>query len=109
MNRLAKYLFCVFLLSLAGLAFGQPGPNALVAVPVVPAGTNDTVLTINTPTALPGGAVGVAYSFTFDATGGLTPYFWLVTSGTLPPGLNLTSGGSLTGTPTAAGAFTFSV
>ena len=36
-------------------------------------------------------------------------YVWSVTSGTLPPGVTLSAGGLLTGTPTTAGPYTFLV
>jgi uncharacterized protein (TIGR03437 family) len=89
------------------MAFGQPGP--WIAVAVGPPGTSNTVLTITSPSPLANGAVGLAYSLSFAATGGLTPYSWSVTSGVLPAGLNLGSTGSLTGTPTAAGQFAFTI
>ena len=38
-----------------------------------------------------------------------TPFTWTVASGTLPPGLSLSSGGAITGTPTAAGTFNFTL
>jgi uncharacterized repeat protein (TIGR01451 family) len=38
-----------------------------------------------------------------------TPFAWTVDSGTLPPGLSLSSGGAITGTPTAAGTFNFTM
>jgi large repetitive protein len=38
-----------------------------------------------------------------------SPFTWVVDSGTLPPGLTLSSGGVITGTPTAAGTFDFTV
>ncbi|HEY6416902.1 MAG TPA: putative Ig domain-containing protein, partial [Acidimicrobiales bacterium] len=38
-----------------------------------------------------------------------TPFTWTVDSGTLPPGLSLSSAGAITGTPTAAGTFTFTL
>jgi uncharacterized repeat protein (TIGR01451 family) len=38
-----------------------------------------------------------------------TPFTWTVDSGTLPPGLSLSSGGAITGTPTAAGTFNFTL
>jgi uncharacterized repeat protein (TIGR01451 family) len=38
-----------------------------------------------------------------------TPFTWTVASGTLPPGLSLSSAGAITGTPTAAGTFNFTM
>lgn len=61
------------------------------------------------PITLANGGVGVAYSATLAATGGTTPYKWSVASGSLPTGLALSSGGAITGTPTAAGTFPFTV
>ena len=79
-------------------------------------GSKTYPLTINaptitvSPTSLPNGTVNVAYGTqTFGATGGTSPYTYAVSSGTQPPGLTLTSGGVLTGTPTAAGSYSFSV
>jgi len=64
-----------------------------------------TALSITT-TTLPDGTVGAAYSQTLAATGGSTPYTWSA-SGTLPPGISVTSGGTLAGTPSAAGSYSF--
>ena len=55
------------------------------------------------PTTLPGGAVGTAYSQTLTVSGGLGPYTWSVSVGTLPAGLTLAGNGStatISGTPT---------
>lgn len=61
-----------------------------------------------TTTYLPSGMIGNVYSETFSATGGTPPYVnWTVLSGTLPPGLSLSSGGVLSGTPTTAGTYVF--
>jgi len=38
-----------------------------------------------------------------------TPFTWTVDSGTLPPGLSLSSGGAITGTPTAPGTYNFTM
>jgi hypothetical protein len=51
---------------------------------------------------------GVPYSSALTAAGGIPPYTFSVSSGNLPPGLTLnTSSGAVTGTPSAAGAFSF--
>jgi len=46
---------------------------------------------------------------TFTASGGKAPYTWSLASGSLPEGIMLSSGGSITGTPTAVGTSTFSI
>lgn len=62
-----------------------------------------------TTSSLPAGTVGVSYSQTIAATGTASISFAVV-SGALPTGLSLNgSTGALTGTPTAAGAFGFTV
>jgi hypothetical protein len=57
----------------------------------------------------PAGALGVAYSTTFAASGGTTPYTFSQISGSLPPGLALSPTGVLSGTPTALGVSVFTV
>lgn len=59
--------------------------------------------------ALPGATAGSGYAATFAAAGGIAPYAYAVTSGALPQGLALAADGSLTGTPSEAGAFAFTV
>ncbi|MGO8813178.1 MAG: beta strand repeat-containing protein [Terriglobia bacterium] len=61
-----------------------------------------------TTTSLANGVVGTAYSATLAATGGAGTLTWSVASGSLPAGLTLASG-KISGTPTAAGASTFTV
>jgi hypothetical protein len=59
-------------------------------------------------TTLPNGNVGVAYSQSLTATGGVTPETWSLI-GALPAGLSLSSAGVISGTPTASGTASFSV
>jgi hypothetical protein len=76
-------------------------------------------LTINPPRPLvitsgsccPAGTVGTAYHVNFFADGGVQPYTWSIPSGQLPPGLVLAASppAGLSGTPTTAGTYTFTV
>ena len=89
---------------------GDPARTAtqdfsITVAPAVPA------LSLTT-TTLAGGTVGTAYSQSVTATGGTTPYAWTLLSGSLPPGVGLTSGtpsATLSGTPTAAGTYDFTL
>ncbi len=68
------------------------------------------VFTADTPPAT--ATVGTAYSYTYAASAptGEPPAAFRVASGTLPPGLTLdTVTGVLSGTPTTAGTYTFTV
>ena len=67
--------------------------TATITVPAAPAITTG---------ALAAGTVGKAYSATMAASGGISPYTWTITSGTLPAGLSMNSAGVISGTPTAA-------
>ncbi|OAN63896.1 hypothetical protein A7X12_19030 [Sphingomonas sp. TDK1] len=62
-----------------------------------------------TPTSLPGATAGVGYNQNITASGGVTPYTYVITAGALPAGLTLSSSGTLSGTPSAGGSFTFTV
>jgi hypothetical protein len=63
-----------------------------------------------TTTSLPNGKVGTAYSQTLQTAGTTPPLTWSTTAGALPDGLALAPGtGIISGSPTAAGTFTFTV
>lgn len=65
-----------------------------------------------TTALLPNGSVGTPYDRILTATGGTAPYTWsiLAGSGSLPAGLSLAaSTGEITGSPTTAGSFPFTV
>ena len=66
------------------------------------------VLTIN-PATLPNATGGTPYSQLITAGGGTAPYSFALTAGSLPAGLTLAPNGTLAGTPTTLGSFTFTV
>lgn len=66
-------------------------------------------LAIDTIT-IPSAVVAAPYSATLDASGGRPPYTWGVVSGSLPPGVQLNaSTGIISGSPSQAGSFAFTV
>lgn len=64
---------------------------------------NITTTTISAITA------GIAYSQVINASGGTAPYTYDITEGSLPTGLSLAANGTLSGTPTTAGSYSFTV
>ncbi|HVY92422.1 MAG TPA: Ig domain-containing protein, partial [Bryobacteraceae bacterium] len=95
------------LLSTAGTAqIGiQNGPGAL---------SNRLPFTIGPSVAIKAAtftavSVGKAYSQTLTAAGGTAPYTWSLFSGALPPGLGLSSDGTISGVPTTPGPAAFSI
>jgi hypothetical protein len=91
LRGLTSCVFAVFMASCTG------GLSKAVA----PA--NNTLLI--TPTSLPPGVVGAAYSSELSGSGGTLPYTWVVGSGNLPQGLSLASNGIISGTPTTTGQY----
>ncbi|MBB1616513.1 IPT/TIG domain/outer membrane autotransporter barrel domain-containing protein [Pseudomonas sp. UMC65] len=63
-----------------------------------------------TPTTLPNGTQSTAYSQTLSTSAGTAPYSYAITAGSLPAGMSLNTGtGTLSGTPTAGGAFNLTI
>ena len=85
----------------------------LPPLPPDPARTSITIncapLTITTTSPLPSGTVGQAYSTQIQTTGGQAPITFNLVSGTLPPGLSLSSTGVISGTPTSSGTYIFTI
>ena len=83
-----------------------PNQFATVTITVEPPPTITTT-TLANPT------LNTAYNATVTATGGLLPLSWALTAGALPTGLSLSSSSTntvqITGKPTVAGGFTFTI
>ncbi len=101
-------------------ATGYNGADSFTYTATGPGGTSSATtvtITVGAPTltlspsagSLTAGQVSVAYSLSFSASGGASPYTYAMASGSLPPGLSLASTGALSGTPSTAGAYSFSV
>ena len=55
------------------------------------------------------GSVGIGYSETLAATGGVAPYSWMIIQGSLPQGLTFNPSGLISGTPTTSGTSSLTV
>lgn len=67
-----------------------------------------------TTKTVPNGTLGTKYSAVISASGGCTPYAWKIISGSLPAGVSTkpttnTTSLDLTGTPTKAATYSFTV
>lgn len=86
----------------------QPTPTPTPIPSPSPTPTTPFVLTATAPFHT--GEVGVAYApVALSATGGVQPYTWSVVSGALPNGLSIGSDGTVSGTPSSAGTFAFTI
>jgi hypothetical protein len=84
---------------------GDTSGNSLSAGFTIVVASSNTVALL-TPNPLPNGAVGVVYSYGVQVLGGTPPYFYAITAGQVPPGLNFdATNGTFSGTPTQAGNF----
>jgi hypothetical protein len=70
---------------------------------------SDAPLSITTTFPLPPASLTKWYSLQLDASGGRGSYVWALASGTLPAGLTLSSSGLISGTPTKASSYSFTV
>jgi len=85
-------------------AQGRDGCGATQAFTL---GVTCPTLTVS-PASLPNGTSGTAYSQSLSATPAGN-YSYAKTSGSLPPGLSLSANGTLSGTPTTQGTYSFTV
>jgi len=97
MNRFVTLYLAVLLLLSATIALAQQSP-----------GNEPEPLSIATA-RLGRAALRSPYEFKLKAVGGLPPYSWQVSEGSLPPGLALFPDGSVEGTPSEVGEFRFTL
>jgi hypothetical protein len=109
-----------------GLLSGTPTQNGLYtfSVQVCDSTTpqpqclsGTTTLAVNGPpvdplqiltTSLPGGVAGTPYDVILQGEGGVPPYQWSTTS-QLPTGLQVTSGGEISGVPSQPGSYVLNI
>lgn len=99
--------------AVTGTVTGTTGTGAVnlsLVVNRAPAGACTLVISVSgTPSD---GTVGTAYasSTTYSASGAAGPFTYSIASGALPPGLTINpSTGAISGTPTVAGTYTYTV
>jgi uncharacterized repeat protein (TIGR03803 family) len=93
-----------FMVQVADSATTPSKATATLSIKIVPQPPAVTTAT------LPNGLVNSAYSTTLEATNGVPPYTWSLSSGNLPAGLSLApSTGVISGTPTVAQTSSFTV
>ncbi len=90
LSLVVAVLSCAIMAGCAG-SIPQNGPSAL----------NIALFTVND------GVIGISYKFLLVASGGVKPYTWTISEGSLPPGLSLSTDGIISGTPTQLGMFNF--
>ncbi len=66
-------------------------------------------IALDPPLSVPNSSENASYSQTFTVTGSVESFSFIISSGTIPPGLSLSSGGVLSGTTTTLGTYTFTV
>ncbi len=69
----------------------------------------DPVGMVISTTGLPAASLNNPYAAALATTGGTAPFTWQITSGTLPPGIVMSSAGYLSGITSTLGVYTFTV
>ena len=66
-------------------------------------------VSVSGPSQFANASVGRPFSATFQAVNATPPLVWSLAAGSLPPGMILSSSGQVSGAPSAAGSFSFTV
>ncbi len=100
-SELGKYIV------VAATATNRVGTLTETSVPTL---VINPEIAFTAPGSVPAGTVGSAYVLSLAAAGGVGSFGYTVSSGTLPAGLTLNpTTGQISGTPTTAGTYTFTV
>jgi hypothetical protein len=107
-NFYQSFNLLVVVLALVFMIVGCGSTGSAKQTASSPGASGATPIALTTA-SLPNGTVGAAYDATLAASGGTAPYTWSVVSGQLPGGLKLSGAGTISGTPAAAGTFSFTL
>ena len=110
-NPKRSFSFAITLVLLATSPLCWMGCNTLPQSFASPAQTSaQSAQNISIETTLPNGFMGSSYREVLSVRGGIAPYRFAVSQGQLPPGLLLDpETGSISGSPTRAGDFAFTI
>lgn len=115
-NPIRTFQSAVLIAILAALLFCNacsgakaPGASPANSTPAN-SSSNSNSSSLNISTSLPQATVGSSYNSTVKVTGGTAPYTFSIASGQLPSGVLLADNtGTISGAPTAAGNFNFTL
>ncbi|GFO65940.1 CARDB domain-containing protein [Geomonas paludis] len=92
------------------LSFAYPGGSTALQYPAVTLGYATADLPLSSAGRTASGKVPLRFALHLEASGGVAPYTWSITTGTLPAGLTLNPAtGEITGVPTEAANSLFTV
>jgi MBG domain (YGX type)/Putative Ig domain len=108
------FIFTALLSGLGILLFGQKtqANSSFLPHPTTEGSIGPVAMPplVFSPTTIPDGQYGSAYANqTLTIAGGVAPYTFSVSAGTMPAGISLSADGVLSGKPTAAGTYSFTV
>ena len=105
----SQIMFCAAVKEEIRLAIVDGGVDCDETVPLSEYG--DKIRQINLfgiiTTELPQAEYSIPYTAQLEAKGGTPPYTWEFTSGIMPPGITINADGTITGTPTQSGYYTY--
>jgi len=109
-NSKQSFSFLTGILALSFLLPWLTGCNAANPTNTTGQSGNDSRSHLTVTGNMPAAETGIVCTTTFSVSGGKAPYTFHVVNGSLPPGLQLSSStGTVSGTPTKAGDYSFDI